>query len=373
MEATALNSARVGIIHPGPPATCGGVMAEELANQLRKAGDVEQVFVERRRKCRSISWRSQPDRVVEHWTKHFAFFQINARLPRYDIYHFLSERHATLLRYGRKPAVVTIHDAAPLRAGRIYAEGTIRRYRKNMETLLSAQAIVANTENAKRDMVELFGVEEGRVKVIYPGVNHEIYKKRNKAKTREITGLPADAKIILNVGNENKNNNMPALVEAVSLVRRRIPEAVLLRVGPRSGLGDEAIERFNAREWVVRMGADEGETTLYNYYFNAADVYLCLDYYTGYSIQGLSAMASGCPVVSTSKGGFSEIAGEDAILLKNTDGKEAASAIVSILENDRQRSELVEKGVRRSHKYKWEKTAKSYLKVYEGVLKGSQI
>lgn len=366
-----LNGAKIGIIHPGPPATCGGVMAAELRRNMRGEVDAEEVFVERRRKCREMVWRKRPDRVLEHWTKHLAFFQINARLPGYDVYHFLSERHARLLKYGRRPAVVTIHDAAPLRSNGIYTEGTKRRFSQNMRTLLRAQAIVANTNNAKRDLVELFGVPEERVEVIYPGVNPEVYSPRDRDETRRMVSLPTSVPIILNVGNENKNNNIPALLEVFSRVRRSVPEAILLRVGPTSPVVDEAIRELDLEDAVVRTGASEGPTTLYNYYFNAADLYVCLDHYTGYSIQGLSAMASGCPVVSSGQGGFSEIAEGAAVLVDPSDLDSVTDTVVKLLEDGSARKSLAAAGLARSRQFTWAKAAQSYLMVYERVMNGS--
>ncbi len=366
-----LNGAKVGIIHPGPPATCGGVMAAELVRHLRNELGAEQVFVERRRKCRSIAWRERPDRVVEHWTKHLAFFQVNARLPKYDIYHFLSERHARLIKYGRRPAVATIHDAAPLRTNGVYTEGTRRRFKQNMQVLLQAQAIVANTQNAKRDLVELFDVPEERVEVIYPGVNREVYTPRDRADVRELLGLPVGARVILNVGNENKNNNIPALIELLSRVRGKCPDVLLLRVGPTSPRIDEVIERFRVTGAVIRPGAGEGPTTLYNYYFNAADIYVCLDHYTGYSIQGFCAMASGCPVVSSGRGGFRETADGVARFVNHADLEEVTQAVLELLEDSHARRELAERALERTKEFTWEKAAASYYKLYRRVLNGS--
>jgi glycosyltransferase involved in cell wall biosynthesis len=343
-------------------------MAAELARHLQDELDAEQVFIERRRKCRSINWRERPDRIIEHWTKHLAFLQINARLPRYDIYHFLSERHARLLRYGRKPAVATIHDAAPLRTNGVYTEGTKRRFRQNIETLLQAQVIVANTLNAKRDIVELFGVARERVTVVYPGVNQDIYKPRDKSEMRRLLGLPVGAKIILNVGNENKNNNIPALIEVVARIRKELPETILLRVGPTSPHVDRAIERLNMHDAVIRTGPDEGPTTQYNYYFNAADIYLCMDHYTGYSIQGLSSMSSGCPVVSSKHGGFSEVADGAAALVDHANPEEVVRVVIELLGDDEERLRLVHRGLEHSRNFTWKKTAMSYLDIYEKML-----
>jgi glycosyltransferase involved in cell wall biosynthesis len=343
-------------------------MAMELSRRMRGQADVEEVFIERRRKCREIQWREPPDRVIEHWTKYLAFLQINARLPKYDVYHFLSERHARLLRYGRSPAVATFHDAAPLRTEGVYTEGTQRRFRRNVEMMLGAQAVVANSQNAKNDLVELFGADEEKVRIIHPGANHEVHCPRDRAASRELLGLPQPARILLNVGNENKNNNIPGMVEMLSLVRRRVPEAMLVRIGPRAPQVGEAIERHGLDGAVLRLGPDEGPTTLYNHYFNASDLYVCLDHYTGYSIQSLAAMASGCPVVSSGRGGYAEIADGSAVLISSTDITEAAEAVVSLLEDEDARRELAQRGVERSREFTWEKAAAEYLDVYGSIL-----
>lgn len=365
------DGAQVAIIHPGPPATCGGVMAAELTRHLRPRVTVEQVFVERRRKCRRLSWREPPDRIVSHWTKYLAFWQINARLPRYDLYHLLSERHARLLAYRRTPALATIHDLAPLRTDGIYTEGTRRRFHENLKTLLKAQAIVANTQRTRDDLIELFGVQEHRVEIIYPGVNSLVYAPRDKLEARRLLGLPAGAKIILNVGNENKNNNIPALVEVLSSLLADYPDIYLLRVGPTNPGVDEAIERFKVNTHVIRTGPDEGVTTLYNYYFNAADIHLCLDHYTGYSIQNLSAMASGCPVVSSARGAFPEIADGAATLVDPSDIDSVVDAVCKLLEDPDSSANLARRGLARAKQFKWEKAAKRYLEVYKKTLNGS--
>jgi glycosyltransferase involved in cell wall biosynthesis len=366
-----VNGTRIGIIHPGPPVTCGGVMAAELAQRLRGKADVEQVFVERRRKCRSIQWREPPDRIVGHWTRYLAFWQINARLPRYDLYHYLSERHARLLKYDRKPAVATIHDAVPLRADGVYSEGTKRRFTRNVKMLLDAQAIVTNTYCSKKDLIDLFGIPEERIDVVYPGVNHAVHSPRDKKEARRLLGLPASVPVLLNIGNENKNNNIPALVEVLAIVQREYPDAILLRIGPTSPRVDEALESLGLRGKVVRPGPDEGATTLYNYHFNAADLYVCLDHYTGYSIQNLSAMASGCPVVSSRRGGFGEIAGDSAVLIDHADLDSVAGAIVELLGDDTKRNSVAARGLQRSREFSWDKTAGSYLEIYGRILGGS--
>jgi glycosyltransferase involved in cell wall biosynthesis len=346
-------------------------MAMELSRRMRGQADVEEVFIERRRKCRQIEWREPPDRVIEHWTKYLAFLQINVRLPKYDVYHFLSERHARLLKYGRNPAVATFHDAAPLRTNGVYTEGTQRRFRKNVEMMLGAQAIVANSQNAKKDLVELFDADEKKVRIIYPGANHEVHCPRDRAASRELLGLPSSARILLNVGNENKNNNIPGMIEMLSIVRRSVPEVMLVRIGPTSPQVDEAIEHYGIADAVLRLGPNEGPTTLYNHYFNASDLYVCLDHYTGYSIQSLAAMASGCPVVSSGRGGYAEIADGACVLVSSTDIPETAETVVSLLRDESARLELAERGLERSQEFTWEKAAAEYIQVYEDIINGA--
>jgi len=77
-------------------------------------------------------------------------------------------------------------------------------------------------------------------------------------------------------------------------------------------------------------------------------------------------MACGCPVVCSDRTAIPESAGE-AALLCGTDEEEWTTAIMKIINDDGQRSELIKKGLERAKQLSWKRTAQEMLETFESI------
>jgi glycosyltransferase involved in cell wall biosynthesis len=279
------------------------------------------------------------------------------RLPRLlrrlgpRLAHF---QHAVPLA-ARVPAVVTIHDLSferdphlmGLRDRLVFKAAVPRSVRR-------ATRVIAVSEATKRDLVELYGVPEGKVTVIPNGVDAAFHP--NGASVER----PPYA---LFVGALHRRKDPLAAVEALALVGGDLR---LVVVGPDKGLGAKTHQRA-AELGVgerVHLAGHVAKQELAELYRGAA----CLVFpsrYEGFGLPVLEAMASGVPVVATSAGSVPEIAGDAAILVQPGRPAELAGGIERALAD---RDRLVEAGLARARSYSWRETASRTLDLYRELL-----
>ncbi|MEJ2735334.1 MAG: glycosyltransferase, partial [Anaerolineae bacterium] len=124
----------------------------------------------------------------------------------------------------RTPAILTVHDLSFLRLPQFFVAG----FRKYLETAVSravknAEHILADSENTRRDLVELMDVAAGRVSVLYPGVEPR-FRPVNDAKLLDAvrTRYALPERFILGLSTLQPRKNFDGLIKSFhQLLRRR--------------------------------------------------------------------------------------------------------------------------------------------------------
>jgi glycosyltransferase involved in cell wall biosynthesis len=253
------------------------------------------------------------------------------------------------------PAVVTIHDLSFERDPGLMG----RRDRFFFRTMVPRSArradrVLAVSERTKRDLVELYGLDEAKVVVTPNGVD---------ARFRPNGERNGSDPYLLFVGALQPRKDPVAAIQALSLVDSALR---LVLVGPDKGAGREA------REAVARLGLNGrvqfaghvGMDDLASLYRNA-EALVFPSRYEGFGLPVVEAMASGTPVVATSTGAIPEVAADAAILVEPGDAVALAGGIERALA-DRER--LVRAGLERVKRYSWTETAQRTLEVYRDLL-----
>jgi glycosyltransferase involved in cell wall biosynthesis len=197
------------------------------------------------------------------------------------------------------------------------------------------------------------------VRVIYPGVDHGLFKPRNKGLSRQLLGLPEANRIILHVGTEEPRKNLPTLLNAVALVQRRYPDVILVRVGSPTNVTRDMIIGQRMESHVIYLKPGPG---LMPHVYNASDVLAFPSLQEGFGFPLLEAMASGCPIVASNRGPIVTTLYDTGILTPPLDTIRLANSILSVLENDELRADLTKRALERSEQFSWERCA-----VYEEV------
>jgi len=363
--------------------------------------------------------------------KTFPFYQYKKYLPvtysQMLISAFLKREKLDLLHspaniiplFYNQPAVVTVHDLAIYKYPEFFPKKFLSRQAFATrvlvpQTLKKAQKIIAVSKNTKKDIIELFGVPEEKIVVIYEGiVGFNEQSNLALADLRSRFGILG--RYLLFIGTIEPRKNITTLVRAFRnlLLSYESPAKDLqLIIAGAKGWNNEAIfkaisdanasiigqkSRRSGRE--RRRGLDfrsvgrrqrEGdrrnnqerrssESIKYLGYISQAEkqtllksamAFIFPSLYEGFGLPVLEAMNAGAPVITSKVGSLPEIAGRQAALLIDPN-KEAqlTEAISQLLTDEGQREFLKIKGQERSKDFSWEKCARETLAVYHSVLK----
>ena len=102
---------------------------------------------------------------------------------------------------------------------------------------------------------------------------------------------------------------------------------------------------------------------------NQCKVFLYPSLRESFGIPILEGMACGVPVITSNTSSMPEIAGDAALLVDPSKPEQIAEAINRILNDDKLRTELCDKGIKQAAGFSWKIMAENYLKLYKEILK----
>jgi glycosyltransferase involved in cell wall biosynthesis len=264
-----------------------------------------------------------------------------------------------------KKVILTIHDLIPLIYPRHYPSGVKGKLKFLINKYLiwkNVDAIITISETSKKDICRFLGVDPKIVHVIYLAPK-DIFRKIPSPKYE---GIPK--RFALYTGDINYNKNIPNLIKACEIAK--IPLVI-------AGKQAKEIESMDLThpetshlmgvsfKNVIRLGfvSDEELNNLYN----LAAVYIQASLYEGFGLPILEAMSYGCPVITSTVSSLPEAGGDAALYVDPMNSEDIASKITRVLDDEKLRKELIEKGYKQIKKFSWEKTAKETLSVLEQV------
>ena len=218
---------------------------------------------------------------------------------------------AAKLNYGI-PLVITVHSLEPLRPWKREQLGGGYDFSLWIEktALEMADAVIAVSEETKRDIVSLFDVEEERISVIHNGIDLAEYHPQHNPGILQSLGVDPERPYILFVGRITRQKGIIHLVRAI---RHLDPgfQIVLCAGAPDTPEIAAEMQRAiaAAREhrsdiiWIEKMVSRPEAITLYS----GASAFVCPSIYEPFGIINLEAMACGTPVVASAVGGIKEV------------------------------------------------------------------
>lgn len=184
---------------------------------------------------------------------------------------------------------------------------------------------VASAALQKIKQFDLSSVEDEMSK-IYGGVRNLVLQGIYKGqRIRKELGIPLDAKVVLSVGEVNKNKNHKVGIEAFAKLRDKNTYYVICGRGPLMEAHKELAQSLGVGDRVVLTGY---RTDVADFY-KMADVFLFPSFREGLPVAVMEAMASGLPVVATRIRGSSDLV-QQGDLFEPTDVDGIAKAITSV-------------------------------------------
>ena len=180
-----------------------------------------------------------------------------------------------------------------------------------------AKIIFTLSEHTKRSMINDYGMEPQKVKIIGYGVNFE---------PMPVPNHNDDGKTILFVGLKWEVKNGPTLLKSFNLVRREISDARLIIVGPSFKVSNDPGVEF--------LGRISDRKLLGNIY-SKSSIFVMPSQYEPFGLVFLEAMAHGLPCIGTNVGAMPEIIseGESGYCVPPKDEHALAQRIIELLGN----------------------------------------
>lgn len=252
----------------------------------------------------------------------------------------------------------------------------------------AADGVIAVSEQMKTDVVEAYGVDPKKVKVIHNGIDPEFYQPSFDSALLEQYGIDPNIPFVLFVGRITRQKGISQLIEAAQYFNEDC-QIVLCAGAPDTE--EIALETSNLIEQlkskrkgvilISEMLPREKVKVLYSH----ARVFACPSLYEPFGIINLEAMSCQTPVVGSQVGGIPEIIveGETGYLIPlqsisrtnfnpaNPESfqKAFASKINALLDDEQLAIKMGKAGRERVlEKFSWASIAKTTINYYQEVI-----
>lgn len=272
----------------------------------------------------------------------------------YDVFHQTDYGTYCLDYLGSRPMVTTYHDSN-LSTIDPHPEIVTRQ----ALSIKRADAIICVSENTRKDMLNLFNVDEHKAHVIYHGIE-----------TPDMSTLPSERIVkepyILYVGRRSAYKNFKRFAIAFSKLSKTYDGIKLVCTSrPFNKEEIEIFAKLGISNKVVHISASE---QMMQCLYRDALFFVFPSLYEGFGMPILEAWSCHCPVLLSNTSCFPEIAGEAGLYFEPTSVDDIHDAMSRAIDNGDIRKSLIAKGNERVKAFSWQRCADKHMKVYKSLV-----
>ena len=318
-------------------------------------------------------------------TQHWQVAGVIRRLGGVDVYHY---PHFDLPALMPVPAVITMTDVNYFTIRKYFSAMGLSQLKRVYSMLASylactrAKEILALSKHTAESVRRIVGRRvENRITVTpcavdamllppFVDLDGSIEGSPPSPSGSTVVGRNGWGPYLLYVGTDRYHKNLERLLTAFhSAIQTTDEPWRLFLVGSMQSASqartDQVVRSMKLENRIVRLGylSRERLTELYRH---AGALCLC-SLCEGFGLPVLEAMHYGVPVIASSTGATSEVAGGAALLADPLSVDEIAECMARIMGDSGLRAELCRKGRDRARSYSWEETAKTTAAVYRRV------
>ena len=306
----------------------------------------------------------------------FSSYPFHIRSNGADVIHLTTQTMGALLLAQRfdRPVVVTVLDIIPYLVRHDPKLNTFRNpvdslfYRLALVGLRRADAIIAISQWTKQTLVSVLGLAPDKINVIYPGVDHKLFRPMAIPDTfLEKFGLDRKTQYVLYVGSDDPRKNLPTLIEAFARAKRPGDKMALLKVGPIQFPRNSArlaaqIERLGLQTDILTFDDISDEDL--PLFYNLAVVCVIPSQYEGFGLPALEAMACGVPLICARIDALVEIVGNAGVYFDPGLAQQLAEELRNMPVDREARLKLSEARYQRASAFGWARCARETKHVY---------
>lgn len=338
------------------------VFVRSVSPQIRKtladAGTIVEVM--RRggqpgcyRELISILWKYRADIVHYHFFEHFSLLPILGWSPRPRLQVFTD--------HFRQPQIIGwITKAECLLWDRLIFR------------VLGIQ-ILAVSDHVKRTLVECYGMEPHRIRVILNGINVERFKPADSAlvvEVRDELGVPRDTGLVVCASNLRPEKGISDLLAAAEIVAAEKPNILFVVIG--EGPESSRLRQETAGRGIQQYVRFTGARSDVHRFMAASDVVAVPSVWQEPAgLVAIEAMAVGRPVVATRVGGIPEYVqdGVTGILVEPCAPNQLAQGLLRLLRAPVEAAAMGRAGRARAEgRFSMERWIQDTVQVYQTAL-----
>jgi glycosyltransferase involved in cell wall biosynthesis len=294
----------------------------------------------------------------------------NSENNKYDIVHDNQTLAYGVLKIQELgyPVVETIHhpvtidrDIAVKSATSLKDKLGLRRWFSfiNMQIKVARKLphIITVSQTASRHITDTFGISEDKLRVIYNGIDTDIFSPSPKVNRLE-------NRLLVVISRDTAVKGLRYMLEALAILRQKHNlELIVVAKETDNITTQKLISNLGIRDYVKFI--DEIDTDELVNQYRLASVVVIPSIYEGFGLPAAEAMACGVPVVSTTAGALPEVVGDAGILVPSADTKALAEAISALVVSPNKRNNLSRIGRKRIvQMFNWRNTAQRTVDVY---------
>jgi glycosyltransferase involved in cell wall biosynthesis len=278
------------------------------------------------------------------WAGYFDKFvlfprELRRALDWADLVQICDHSNAIYVEYlESRPHVVTCHDMLAVRSALGEFPGYPTRWsgRRLQHMILNglarARNIVCVSEATRADVERLVPGGDRNVTCIHNGLNYPYAPMPREEAARRLAALavPQDRPFILHVGGNQWYKNRAGVLKIFALLRKRIPNLLLVMAGKPWTVGIRELAReLRLEDSAVELSgvSEEDLRALYS----RAEALLFPSLAEGFGWPVAEAQACGCPVVTSNRAPMTEVGGAAATYIDPLDHESAAIAVASVI------------------------------------------
>lgn len=276
----------------------------------------------------------------------------------FDIFHPTYYDDYFMPYIGNKPFVLTIYDLIH----QIFPDNLMYLPDKSKEMIQRADRIISISENTKKDLINIFGIDENKVDVTY--LANSLQAEFDHVSDEFKQKIPKD--YLLYVGSRFGYKNFLFFSRMFSSLKSKYKNLNIVTTG----------STFDSTEqyWLNKLGI---QNCVYNtfvsdnelsYLYKNAIAFVFPSMYEGFGLPVLEAFSCGCPAIISSSSSLSEIGGNAVVYFEPKNPESMLQALKSVIDDPDLRKEKILLGYKQLENFSWDKTAIQTKQIYEKVL-----
>ncbi|MDR6554428.1 glycosyltransferase family 4 protein [Paenibacillus qinlingensis] len=252
--------------------------------------------------------------------------------------------------FGKRRYVISTHGMDMLMFRRFIGLNQIVKL-----ILVHADGVLTNSIFTRK-LVEDYGVDPSRIRLVHPGVEAVFDQRSANVELIRRHGLE-DKYVILSVGRLVTRKGQDRVIEAMPEILKHIPNAVYVIVGdgPDRARLEHIVQVNGVSDAVIFIGSISGSESL-NDYYNMADQFImvCRELEKGdaegFGIVYLEAASAGVPVIAGRSGGALEavLDGVTGLLVNPDSHTEIIESVLQLAQDHALRDRLITAGYKRA-------------------------